>query len=312
MPTTTPDRRSARSEYDTEAFHSDLAARQRARLRPASHAPDFEPWLREDVVARRLEHGFIQRERERVALQAKCAPTSPEAFVQWFEGLRDTGPGQGDPLFPWLEATATRDEMRWFLAQEISGEAGFDDLVALTQVKLPARAKVEMARNYWDEMGCGHETGMHGRLLATLARHFSLGGDREHETDTPIEPCWQALAIGNLMVALATDRRLAWHSVGALGVIELTASGRSEFVNRGLKRLGVPGEARRYFALHATLDVKHSLSWNREVIMPLVDEFPESARAMAEGALMRLEAGARCFRRYRTELWSVTAAVNRD
>ncbi|MDP8999114.1 MAG: iron-containing redox enzyme family protein [Myxococcota bacterium] len=308
MPTTTPDRRSARTEYDSVAFHSDLAARQRARLRPAPHAPDFEQWLHEDIAARRLEHGFIERERERVATQARLAPTSPDAFVEWFEGLREAGPGQGDPLFPWLAATATREEMRWFLGQEISGEAGFDDLVAMTQVKLPARAKVEMARNYWDEMGCGHEGGMHGRLLGTLARHFSLAGSANDENYAAVEPCWEALALGNLMVALATDRRLAWHSVGALGVIELTASGRSEFVNRGLKRLDVPGEARRYFALHATLDVKHSLLWNREVIVPLVEEFPEAAGAMAEGALMRLEAGARCFRRYRTALWSVTAA----
>jgi len=28
----------------------------------------------------------------------------PDAFVAWFEGLRDWAPGQGDPLFPWLAA----------------------------------------------------------------------------------------------------------------------------------------------------------------------------------------------------------------
>jgi hypothetical protein len=103
------------------------------------------------------------------------------------------------------------------------------------------------------------------------------------------------------------NRRYALQSVGALGVIELTAPGRAELVNVGLKRLGVGGEARRYFALHATLDVKHSAAWNREVLHSLVTGDPRAARAIAEGALIRLSAGARCFERYRAVLWGDSA-----
>jgi hypothetical protein len=104
------------------------------------------------------------------------------------------------------------------------------------------------------------------------------------------------------MIALACNRDYAYHSVGALGVIELTAPGRASLVNAGLQRLDVPGQARRYFALHATLDVKHSAAWNAEVIVPLISEHPGCAHAIAEGALMRLRAGERCFERYRQEL----------
>ena len=281
---------------DSRSLHARLTAYQRAQLRPGVVA-DFDASIRDELAMRRIGDAFVERERERIASLASEAPASPGPFVEWFEHLRETGPGQGDPLFPWLEERATFGEMRWFLAQEVSGEAGFEDLVALTQLKLPTRVKLEMARNYWDEMGCGHESGMHGPLLDKLAQHFDVARD-------PPATCWESLALGNLMIALATDRRRTWQSVGALGVIELTAPGRAEYVNRALKRLGVPGEARRYFALHATLDVKHSRSWNDEVIAPLVSEFPEAARGIAEGALMRLEAGARCFRRYRDELWA--------
>jgi hypothetical protein len=91
--------------------------------------------------------------------------------------------------------------------------------------------------------------------------------------------------------------------VGALGVIELTAPGRAACVNAGLKRLGIGGEVRQYFALHATLDVKHSEAWNLNVLRPLVEERPVVATAIAEGALLRLTAGARCFDRYRRALW---------
>jgi len=69
-----------------------------------------------------------------------------------------------------------------------------------------------------------------------------------------------------------------------------------------LKRLGVPAANRHYFDLHAILDIKHSESWNAEAIHPLVAEKPELAVAIAEGALMRLECGAACFRRYRQDL----------
>jgi hypothetical protein len=203
-------------------------------------------------------------------------------------------------LFPWLAERATYEQMCWFLSQEMAGEAGFDDLVALTQVKLPPRPKLEMARNYWDEMGQGNEGGMHGPMLGRLAAALELHDQRE--------TVWEALALGNLMVALATDRHYAYQSVGALGVIELTAPGRAKLVNAGLKRLGVRGAARQYFALHASLDIRHSAAWNSEVLLPLVEATPEVAPCIAEGALLRLRAGARCFERYKLELWGASAS----
>jgi hypothetical protein len=253
--------------------------------------------LAEDSAARRHEHHFVCAERAAVRPWAVEAPRESEAFVRWFEQLRHVGPGQNDALFPWLAKRASRASIVWFLQQEVAGEAGFEDLVALTQVKLPVLPKLELARNYWDEMGCGHRSGMHGPMLEDLARELEIETDL-HGT------VWESLALANLMAALASDRRWVWHAVGALGVIELTAPDRAALVNEALKRIELQGSARRYFALHATLDKKHSASWNREVIAPLVADDPTGDRAqgIAEGALMRLAAGARCFDRYRREL----------
>jgi hypothetical protein len=240
-----------------------------------------------------MERELVERERAAVAQQVRSVPTDPVAFAAWFEDLKESGPGQGDPLFPWLAEQATLADTCWFLRQEMAGEAGFDDLVALSQVKLPPRPKLEMARNYWDEMGQGQAGGMHGPMLTRLGSALAA---------EPWAPVWEALALGNLMVALATSRAYAYQSIGALGVIELTAPGRAEQVNRALKRLHFDGPARRYYALHATLDVRHSQTWIREVLMPLVESDPKIAPLLAEGALMRLRAGARCFDRYRVEL----------
>lgn len=244
----------------------------------------------------RLEQAFLNDLRRRVARDAAKAPTQPDEFVEWFEGLKHSGAGQGDALFPWLAEQAGRDDMCWFLEQEAAGEAGFDDLVAMTQVKLPPRAKLELARNYWDEMGRGQAAGMHGPMLDALVDSLRLAP----RIETTV---WQSLALANAMTAMASNRNFAWHSVGALGVIELTAPGRSALVAKGLRRLGLSQKARRYFDLHAVLDVKHSAEWNREALRPLVEEDPRRAHAIAEGALMRLSCGAGCFEAYRSELW---------
>ena len=279
---------------DPTELHLALAHFAQRRLRPA--LPDSQIHQPGDARLRALETAFLEEERQNVAQLAAAAPEEPQQFVEWFETLRETGPGQGDPLFPWLAGRATFPQMRWFLQQEVAGEAGFDDLVALTQVRMPVRAKLELARNYWDEMGRGREPAMHGPLLEQLARALDAGADPGHTV-------WEALALGNLLVAVALDRRYAYHSVGALGAVELTAPGRVALVDKGLARLGLPKVARRYFTLHATLDIQHSAAWNREVLAPLVLGEPRAARAIAEGALMRLRAGARCFERYRRELW---------
>ena len=269
----------------------ELAAFNARRLRPC--APDDG-----DVHDARLlaeEARFIADERAQVTASAATAPLDAAGFLRWFNALEHSGPGQGDPLFPWLARTATLQEMRWFLSQEAAGEAGFDDLLALTQVKLPTRAKLELARNYWDEMGRGNADGMHGRLLDRLVCSLAL----PVSSDTTVAP---ALALGNLMVGLATRRAYAYHSLGALGVFEMTASGRVAQVSAGLQRLGISAADRRYFDLHAVLDRKHSVAWNNEVFATLVEDEPMTARWIAEGALMRLNAGARCFAAYRSAL----------
>jgi hypothetical protein len=69
-----------------------------------------------------------------------------------------------------------------------------------------------------------------------------------------------------------------------------------------MKRLGLDGRMRAYFDLHAALDVSHARAWIREIILPLVEADPSCARSIAEGAMMRLVCGARCFERYAMEL----------
>ena len=282
---------------DVEALHKTLAHWNHRRLSPSSPRDKWADELDEERAMRGLEAKWVEAFRAEIAERAAQAPRDVEGFTAWFKALEATGPGQHDPLFQWLAEEASIDEMNWFLTQEAAGEAGFDDLVAMAQVKIPvAEAKLELARNYWDEMGRGNELGMHGPMLERAIRTLDL-------KPTIDGTLWPSLALANTLTAFATTRRYAWHIVGALGVVELTAPGRVALVGKGLMRLDHPPVVRKYFDLHAVLDIRHAEDWIANVLRPLVAEHPECAPYLAEGALMRLVCGARCFDAYRSHLW---------
>ncbi|MDB5420189.1 MAG: hypothetical protein JWR59_136, partial [Brevundimonas sp.] len=286
---------------DPAAFHQRLARWNHRLLAPGTQTDDWRKDAAEDARMALVEGTDIESVRAEIADRLVDLPSDVEGFIAWFEALKGRGPGEGDPLFPWLADTATYEQMRWFLLQEVAGEAGFEDLVAMAQVKMPTRPKLELARNYWDEMGRGSEGGMHGPMLDKLAEALDLKPVIE-------DTVWPSLALGNTLVAFSTNRRYAFHALGALGAVELTAPWRAGHVAAGLKRLGI-GAERKYFALHATLDVEHSRTWNEEVLRPLAAEYPDCIRSLAEGALMRLCAGARCYEVYRARLWDASPVL---
>ena len=155
---TVPPSRLLMSQNDANAacppvqLHRRLAAFNRQRLLPTYDEPRWPDALSQEMELRSLEARFVRSERAALSSQLADVPTDAPAFMHWFHALKENGPGQGDALFPWLAEDASIDQMRWFLRQEAAGEAGFDDLVALTQIRFPSRPKLEMANNYWS---CG-------------------------------------------------------------------------------------------------------------------------------------------------------------
>jgi hypothetical protein len=295
-------RNPAAATVDPQTLHRRLAWWNHRRLSPGIPTDRWQEAVRDDHRMLLLEGAWVEGFREEVKDRCAAVPTDPDGFIAWFEELKISGPGQNDPLFAWLAEDATLDELRWFLRQEAAGEAGFDDMVAMAQIKLPDQAKMELARNYWDEMGRGNQGGMHGPMLGRTVEGLNLNPMID-------ETLWESLALANTLTAFATTRRYAYHAVGALGVVELTAPGRVAQVAAGLKRLEVEPALRKYFDLHAVLDVKHSQDWNEQALKPLVRDNPGCARYLAEGAMMRLLCGQRCFDAYRAHLWGGTKGM---
>ncbi len=283
-------------QIDPHELHVGLNAFNRARLQPCLPSEDWKADLPFMHSAELIEARFVEEERSQTRSQLATMPRNPEGFVEWFLSLKETGPGQYDPFFDYLAREANRSELQYFIKQEYCGEIGFDDLIALTQVRLPERAKLELARNFWDEQGQGVAGDVHGPLYTAMAHELGVHDTRDDEL------LWETLAVANLLTALACNRRYTWQSLGALSVIELTSPTRASRVVQGLERVGLSDIGCRYFRLHAVLDVEHWNAWLAEVIIPLVSSTPELAVALAEGALLRLNAGARLIRRYREAL----------
>jgi hypothetical protein len=183
-------------------------------------------------------------------------------------------------VYQWVAASARWTELRSFLAMEGGPDGGFDDLVALGQIGLAGEPKLEMARNYWDEMGRGSLPAIHTELQHRMAVAVRLGS-----TPRALLPL-VALDRSLLCTVFATNRRLQPELVGALGLIELQAGPRCRQVVRGLKRLGGGQDALAFYQEHAEADPRHGKAWLDHVVGPLSTD-PWWASGMVRGARYR-------------------------
>ena len=207
-----------------------------------------------------------------------------------------SGPIDPDPVAA-MRAVAARDRLpeayRWlakqaswsqavdFLALEGGPDGGFDDLVAVCQVGLAGSAKLELAKNYWDEMGQGDPVGVHTVLYEDFAAAIDM--PRLPREQLPVEALERA-GLGGL---LATNRWLQPEMIGALGLLELQAGPRCRLVLQAFDRLGAPAGAYPFYFEHAEDDPVHGKDWMDKAVEPLAAERPEWGSRMVKGAFWR-------------------------
>lgn len=183
--------------------------------------------------------------------------------------------------YEWVAREATWPEVVRFLALEGGPDGGFDDLVALCQVGLTGEAKVELARNYWDELGNGSPAAVHTVLHDRLVAAIDM--PRIPLSAQPVEALERA-ALGGL---LSTNHWLQPEMLGALGLIELQAGPRCRKVLQAFDRLGAPADAYPFYAEHAEVDPRHGKDWLDNAIVPVVAEHPDWAERILRGAVWR-------------------------
>ena len=205
--------------------------------------------------------------------------------------------------YDWLARAATWDEVVRFLALEGGPDGGFDDLVAACQLGLAGPPKVELARNYWDELGRGALPAVHTVLHDRLVAAVEL--PRVPFAAQPVEALERA-ALGGLF---ATNHWLQPEMLGALGLIELQAGPRCRKVLAAFDRLGAPPDAYPFYAEHAEVDPRHGKDWLDNAIVPIVAERPEWAARILRGALWRSRVNAAFFRVIRAAVTDARTAA---
>lgn len=248
---------------------------------------ETQPVLRD--IAAIFEQAMLDYEVALVREGATGYPLDGKEYVLWLKRIIASHPASRHPFYrPYLQDEGTREDLRFLLAQETSLDPRFDDILALIQLGTAGSEKIEIAGNYWDEVGNGELTSMHGALFAKALA--ALDVDDQYIKDNLL---LEAKLCGNLSAALTLSRRHYFKAIGYFGVTEYLAPRRFRSLILAWKRLGLPDEGIRYHDLHVEVDAGHAAGWFKNVIEPAIDRDPRVGRDIALGTLIRLNTSER-------------------
>jgi hypothetical protein len=243
----------------------------------------FDPTLLE--IQRELERAWMVQEEARVPNLE--IPDDAREYADWLKQMVLAHPATDHPLFSFLENEATFDQMAEFFLNEITVDARFDDLVALAQIGVDNHAKLELAENYWDELGNGTYDLIHTVMFDNLLGELKVtAGANVHDLFSKVG--WEALACGNLLLWSVLHRRNVYVALGALGALEMIAPLRFSRLVHGFERLGLSEKAKQYHTLHVAIDARHGNGWLRNAITPLSEGRAQARREILKGVYFRL------------------------
>ncbi len=242
------------------------------------------------LVKSKLENGVVQHLKGTIdTIQIEnIANISGKEFIQKLLEITHKHRAFDHPYYSQtIRNTATKDDLKFYFAQEITVDPRFDDLVSMLQVGVKGKAKMELADNYWDEMGNGNLEDVHTDLFKKATD--ALGLDEQQINDSL---SFESTICGNLSVMLAARRENFYRGAGYFGVMEYLVPTRMIHVLHAWKRNKLPESAIRYHEIHVSVDCKHAEGWFKNVIEAAVDKNPACAVEILEGALWRLESSA--------------------
>ncbi|MCZ3387503.1 MAG: iron-containing redox enzyme family protein [Actinomycetia bacterium] len=251
--------------------------------------PNAEGSVAVQALVRQLEKDTVRDQDSYIDHELiSASPESPDEFVSWLKSLIRSHRVFKHPYWhEFMRNEATPADLRHFVLQESSVDARFDDLLALMQVGTDGATKMEIASNYWDEMGNGQPEQVHTVLFQHIIDHFEIT-DQELKENLSTS----ALLGGNLAVLVCRYRSFFSEAVGHLAVAEWLAPDRFAQVLHAWRRLDLPPKGIIYHELHIGIDAHHASAWFAHVVKPLAGD-PAARRAIARGALWRADSSAR-------------------
>jgi hypothetical protein len=240
-------------------------------------------------VTRLLERATLAGEdRQLDAALLEDLPDEPGAYLSWLKDRARRHRVFKHPYYmDFIRHHATADDVRTYMIQESVVDGRFDDLLALMQVGTAGPAKMEIAGNFWDEMGNGKPAEVHTHLFNQIFEVFEVSQRELEESLTAT-----ALLSGNLAVLLSRYRHRYPEAVGFLGMTEWLVPDRFVQVVSAWERLGLPEVGIVYHRLHITVDSQHAAGWFHNIVKPSAPS-EYMRRGIARGALWRLNSSAR-------------------
>lgn len=252
-----------------------------------SHNPETSSTL--IGVRNIIERYFIENEDGLIAPHVwDEVPREFEAYKSWLLETARHHPAYMHPLYEnYLCHQADVEGLRRFLIQETTIDTRFDDFLALVQVGTTDQAKLEIATNYWDEMGRGEQAKMHTAMFMRTLRNLDIDPDVTTELTT------EAVVCGNLSLMLSLRRKYFYKSIGYFAITEYLAPRRFEHVVNAWERIGLDSSDAEYHQAHVEVDGEHADNWFKNVIKPAIDANSEAVIEITRGAFYRLNTSHR-------------------
>ena len=202
------------------------------------------------AVRARLEHCFEQGLRE--ALGDIDEGPRPDEMDLALRAVADAD--DGPSLSSYVERQATIDQFVEFVIHRSAYQLKEADPHSWALPRLSGIPKAAMVEIQADEYGGGRPDRIHAELFAGTMR--ALGLDSSYGAYLDAIP-GITLATVNLMSLFGLHRRLRGAIVGHLALFEMTSPIPNARYAAGLRRLGVDGDATRFFDEHVEADAVH-------------------------------------------------------
>jgi hypothetical protein len=274
-----------------EQMQSALAAffEYQFSIPPASKSGRYFGGLISDMSTS-LTRGLFAQEASYIDADIMAGiPKGGKNFVAWLIKSILAHRVHNHPIYdPFMTEEATRENLKYFFAQETTLDPKFDDCLALMQLGTAGTTKMEIAHNYWDEMGNGKPEEVHTLLFKEVMDELEITPEYVQKTLSTLSK-----SSGNLSAGICFEREHFYKAIGYFGVSEYLAPSRFKKILVAFKRLGFSDRANLYHDLHISIDTGHAQGWFQNVIAPLVDENEAAAMEIARGAFFRLNNSAR-------------------
>lgn len=233
---------------------------------------------------------------------------APETIGAAIKALWKGHAGHNHPVFDFMKNEASRSQIIKYFTTDYALNMRFYDLIVLSLVGIDEDVRMEVAHNFWDEMGQGNPARTHVRLYRDLLDYLKI-------EDTPgrfVDALgWEGLSGYNMLLYFAFNRREYFRSIGALAITELSDPDQYAKLLTGCRRVGIGTDQPSvldYYGEHVEVDALHGDGWIDNVIVPVLRRYPGEARAVLEGAMMRLNSSKAYWDWQLAEMAAMTSA----